>query len=210
MSAEIPKFYMVKKERRYAVPNWCDVEYKCVGDPKEVRSLHGVLEYIDKCNTSIIENDFGKWWLGNLVDRLGGDWTTFNCRGEITGYRLDDNVLTINHYTAWCEQSGVRETIERAFPSVKVYYRECEPANNVCSTNDTTGMYFPEPYCLASYDNQPEFFMTIGEAARYVSGIVRKRVPSKMKAIHNALKRYMRLPENRDMSYFLHEVRIVT
>lgn len=124
------------------MPNWADVEYKCVGDAKEVRSLHGVLEYIDKCKTSIIENGFGKWWLGNLVDRLGGDWTTFNCRGEITGYGLDGNVLTINHYTAWCEQSGLRENIERAFPSVKVYYRECEPGNNVYSTNDTTGMYF--------------------------------------------------------------------
>ena len=52
--------------------------------------------------------------------------------------------------------------------------------------------------------------MTIEEAARYVSEIVRKRVPSKMKTIHNALKRYMRLPENRDMSYSFHEVRIVT
>lgn len=192
------------------MPNWCDVEYKCVGDPKEVRSPHGVLEYIDKCNTSIIKNDFGKGWLGNLVDRLGGDWTTFNCRGEITGYGLDDNVLTINHYTAWHEQSRLRETIERVFPSVKVYFRECEPANNVCSTNDTTGMYFPEPYCLASFDNQPEFFMTIGEAARYVSGIVRKRVPFKMKAINNALKGYMRLPGNQDMSYSFHEIRIVT
>lgn len=101
---------MVKRERRYAMPNWADVEYKCVGDAKEVRSLHGVLEYIDKCKTSIIENGFGKWWLGNLVDRLGGDWTTFNCRGEITGYGLDGNVLTINHYTAWCEQSGLRKT----------------------------------------------------------------------------------------------------
>ena len=209
MSAEIPKFYMVKKERRFAVPNWCDVEYKCVGDPKEVSSLHKVLKYMDKRKTTIIENGFGKWWLGNLVERLDGDWTTFNCRGEITGYRLDGNVLTINHYTAWCEQSGLRENIERAFPSVKVYYRECEPANCVCSTNDTTGMYFPEPYCLASFDNQPEFFMTIEEAARHVSGIVRKRVPFKMRAIHNALNGYMRLPENRDMSYSLHEIRIV-
>lgn len=201
---------MVKRERRYAMPNWADVEYKCVGEPKEVGSLHGVLEYIDKCNTSIIKNDFGKWWLGNLVDRLGGDWTTFNCRGEITGYGLDGNVLTINHYTAWCEQSGLRETIERAFPSVKVYFRECEPANNVCSTNDTTGIYFPEPYCLYSFDGNPEFFMTIGEAALYVSGIVKKRVPFKMKAIHNALKGYMRLPGNQDMSYSFHEIRIVT
>ena len=90
----------------------------------------------------------------------------------------------INHYTAWYEQSGLRENIERAFPSVKVYYRECEPANCVCSTNDTIGMYFPESYCLASFDNKPEYFMTIGEAARYVSEIVRKRVPSKMKAIY--------------------------
>ena len=81
MSAEIPKFYMVKKERRFAVPNWCDVEYKCVGDPKEVSSLHKVLKYMDKRKTTIIENGFGKWWLGNLVERLDGDWTTFNCRG---------------------------------------------------------------------------------------------------------------------------------
>ena len=30
------------------MPNWADVEYKCVGDPKEVRSLHKVLKYMDK------------------------------------------------------------------------------------------------------------------------------------------------------------------
>ena len=40
------------------------------------------------------------------------------------------------------------------------------------------------------FDNQPEFFMTIEEAARYVSEIVRKRVPSKMRAIHNACLLY--------------------
>lgn len=191
------------------MPNWCDVEYKCVGDSKEVRLLHKALKYIDKRKTSIIKNGFGKWWLGNLVDRLGGDWTTFDCRGKITDYGLDGNVLTINHYTAWCEQSRLRETIKQAFPSVKVYFRECEPEMNVYFTNDTTGMYFPEPYCLASFDGDPEFFMTIEEAARHVSGIVRKRVPFKMKAIHNALKGYMRLPGNQDMSYFFHEVRVV-
>lgn len=53
------------------MPNWADVEYKCVGDAKEVRSLHGVLEYIDKCKTSIIENGLanGGWgiWLTGLA-----------------------------------------------------------------------------------------------------------------------------------------------
>lgn len=71
MSAEIPKFYMVKKERRYAAPNWCDVEYKCVGDPKEVRSLHKVLKYMAKRKTTIIKNGFGNggWgiWLKGLT-----------------------------------------------------------------------------------------------------------------------------------------------
>lgn len=54
------------------MPNWCDVEYKCVGEPKEVGSLHGVLEYIDKCNTSIIKNDFGNGGWGIWLTGLAG------------------------------------------------------------------------------------------------------------------------------------------
>ena len=61
MLAETPKFYTVKKERKYAVPNWYDAKYKCVGAPKKVGSLHKVLKYMDKRKTTIIENDFGKW-----------------------------------------------------------------------------------------------------------------------------------------------------
>ena len=72
------------------MPNWCDVEYKCVGEPKEVGSLHGVLEYIDKCNTSIIENGFGKWWLGNLVERLDGDWTPKHPQYSYEGIEIHD------------------------------------------------------------------------------------------------------------------------
>ena len=56
------------------MPNWWDCTYKCVGVLKEVRSLHKVLKYIDKRKTSIIKNSLGKWWLGNLVVKLGGNW----------------------------------------------------------------------------------------------------------------------------------------
>lgn len=56
------------------MPNWCDCTYKCVGVLKEVRSLHKALKYIDKRKTSIIKNSLGKWWLGNLVVKLGGNW----------------------------------------------------------------------------------------------------------------------------------------
>ena len=54
--------------------------------------------------------------------------------------------------------------IERVVPLIKVYYREREPGMNIYSINDTTGRYFPEPYCLESFDNTPEYFMTIEEA----------------------------------------------
>ena len=95
------------------MPNWCSTSYKCVGDLKEVKSLHKILKYIDKRKTTILKNGFGKWWLGNLVHKLGGDWEKYRCRGEITDYFLDGNVLTINQETAWCEQEGRTETDHR-------------------------------------------------------------------------------------------------
>ena len=49
------------------MPNWCDTSYKCVGDLKEVKSLHKVLKYMEKRKTSLLSNGFGKMWLGNLV-----------------------------------------------------------------------------------------------------------------------------------------------
>lgn len=60
-----------------------NVVYKCVGDPKEVRAPHKALKDIDNHKTTIIRNRFGKWWLGNLVGKLGSDWMTLNYRGEI-------------------------------------------------------------------------------------------------------------------------------
>ena len=128
------------------MPNWCSTSYKCVGDLKEVKSLHKILKYIDKRKTTILKNGFGKWWLGNLVHKLGGDWEKYRCRGEITDYFLDGNVLTINQETAWCEQEGLRQIIEEKFPSIKVYFMEEEPGCGVFYTNDSSGEYFPERY----------------------------------------------------------------
>ena len=79
------------------MPNWADVEYKCVGDPKEVRSLHKVLKYMDDRKTSIIENDFGKWWLGNLVT----GWTATCSQSTIIrhGASSPDSEKTLNGHS---------------------------------------------------------------------------------------------------------------
>ena len=192
------------------MPNWCDTTYKCVGDPKEVRALHKVLKYIDRRKTTIVRNGFGKWWLGNLVTKLGGKWEDYCCRGEITGYSFDGDVLEITQYTAWCEQEGVRRIIQEKFPSIKVYYREEEPGCEVYYTNDTTGDYFPETYFLDSYDEQ-RYFETIEEAAESVSEIVGCAVEATVNAIQEALEKYVEQKENEgeEVFYSLHEFKVI-
>lgn len=42
------------------MPNWCDVEYKCVGKPEDIKSLYKVFKHIDRRKTTIVKNGFGK------------------------------------------------------------------------------------------------------------------------------------------------------
>ena len=101
---------------------WCDCTYKCVGDLKEVKSLYKILKYIDRRKTSIEKNGFGKWWLGNLVTKLGGNWEKYRCRGEITYYELNNNILTICQSTLGVSRKEYENIIEEKFPSIKVYF----------------------------------------------------------------------------------------
>ena len=95
-----------------STPNWASVTYECVGDPKDIRLLHDALKYIDKRKTTIVPNGFGKWWLGNLVTRLGGNWEQYPCLGDITSYSLEsETTLLIWQNTAWGEQEGVSGSI---------------------------------------------------------------------------------------------------
>ena len=192
------------------MPNWCDTCYKCVGDLKEVRSLHKVLKYMNKRKTSILKNGFGKMWLGNLVHKLGGNWEELRCRGEIIDYYLDGNVLTINQNTAWCEQEGVREIIQKAYPSIKVYYMEQESGCGVFTTNDTSGAYFPERYFLETNEDW-EYFESIEQVAEYVSTkILNRKVEADVNAICQAFDDYVEEHENEnpDIFYSFHEFTI--
>lgn len=177
------------------MPNWCITEYKCVGDPKEVRALHKVLKYIGRRKTVIIRNSYSKFWLGNLVAKLGGKWEDYFCRGEIIDYSLNGDILEITQCTAWCEQEGVRRIIQEKFP----YY-----------TNDTTGRFFPETYLLDNYD-EPLYFKTIEEAAKSVSEIVGCTVEATVDAIQEALEKYIEQKESsgEEVFYSFHEFKVI-
>ena len=186
--------------------NQSDVVYKCIGDPKEVRSLYKIINANDKRKTSRVKNGFGTLWIGNIIDALGEDWEKLRCRGEIIGYHIENNLLTIYQSTAWCEQEGFRECIEKKFPSIKVYYREEEPGCDVYYTNDADRNYFPERYLLNNND-EPLYFNTIEEAAEYVSGIVNQKVEANMTAIEKALDNYEEARE--DVFYSFHQIQVV-
>ena len=189
------------------MPNWCDTTYKCVGDPKEVRSLYKIIKANDRRKNPRVKNGFGKLWLGCIINALGDDWEKLRCRGEITDYQLDDNVLTIYQNTAWCEQEGFRECIEKKYPSIKVYYQEQEPGCDVFYTNDSSGIYFPDRYFLDSYDDW-YYWQTIEDAAKHVSGIVGHEVEPTVKAIDEALEDYMEEHEDEDIFYSFHEFQV--
>jgi hypothetical protein len=188
--------------------NQSDVVYKCIGDPKEVRSLYKIINANDKRKTSRVKNGFGTLWIGNIIDALGEDWEKLRCRGEIIGYHIENNLLTIYQSTAWCEQEGFRECIEKKFPSIKVYYREEEPGCDVYYTNDADRNYFPERYLLNNND-EPLYFNTIEEAAEYVSGIVNQKVEANMEAIEKALDNYEEEHEDDDVYFSFHEFQVV-
>ena len=189
------------------MPNWCDTIYKCVGDPKEVRLLYKIIKANDKRKNPRVKNGFGKLWLGCIIDSLGEDWEKHRCRGSIYNYQLDGNVLTLWQNTAWCEQEGFRECIEKKYPSIKVYYREEEPGCDVFCTNDVNGDYFPDRYFLDSYDD-PLYYETIEEAAESVSGIVGHKVQATVEAIEEALEDYQEEHEDEDIFYSFHEFQI--
>ena len=155
-----------------------------------------------------VNNGFGTLWLGCIIDALGEDWEQYRCRGDITDYHLEDNILTINQNTAWCEQEGFRECIEKKYPSIKVYYQEQEPGCDVFYTNDSSGTYFPERYFLDSYDDW-YYWKKIEDAAKHVSGIVGHEVDPTVKAIDEALEDYMEEHEDEDIFYSFHEFTVV-
>lgn len=170
------------------MPNWASVTYKCVGDTKEVRSLYEMMERMEKRKDPVHPNGFGTLWLGELVQELGYDWESVDCRGDITAFFYDERgILTIMQETAWCEQVGVREAISHRFPSIKVYFQEEEDGLELYSTNDRDGTYFPERFKIEG-DNVCEYFMSLEEAVSFLGEtygieVAEKSVDGVVKAI---------------------------
>ena len=71
------------------MPNWCWISYIAVGDKQEIHDLYNKMKSLEDAEKSLVENDFGKTWLGNLVTILGGDWKAIRCKGCFSELHID-------------------------------------------------------------------------------------------------------------------------
>lgn len=181
--------------------NSCMVSYRCVGNEKDIASLHDALKRVEEKDRYMA--------LYDLVKEIGGDADAMPCRGEIILFSLeDDGSLAIEQDTAWCEQEDVRHLIEEVYESVRVYYKAEEPGFGVYLTNDDEGRFFSERYFLDSNQEDDDYFATIEEAAKYVSNIVGCEVEPTFETVEAAIESYVNIHKGKDMFYRFHEFEI--
>ncbi len=192
------------------MPNWASTSYEFKAkDQEQAKDLYEKIDSISKMTEPLVPNGFGKLWMGCLVNLLGGDWDKVCCRGEIIDYNLNDDHVSISCETAWGEMHEFRHFLEQQYPGSKVYYCVEESGNEVYATNDADGDYFPNRYCLDSYDGL-EYFETIEEAAKYIGEIIGKDLKSDFAEIEQAIDDYMEEHDNSDESWMsFHKFEVV-
>lgn len=191
------------------MPNWASTSYAFKGaDDKQAKDLYEKIDSLTKMEKPLVENGFGKLWMGCLVNLLGGDWNKVYCRGEIISYTLEDDHVSLSCETAWGEMPEFRHFLEQQYPGSKIYYCVEECGNEVYATNDAEGLYFKDRYCLDFFDGI-EYFETIEEAAKFIEEIIGKNLKPDIREIESAIDDYMEEHDNDDehrMSFHRFEV----
>lgn len=192
------------------MPNWCETEYVAKGDVAEITDLYEKLESLENRAEPLVENGFGKLWLGCLVVLLGGDRKGIYCRGQIYDYELEEDKTTLNFRveSAWSELDGVRHFLQEKYPSIKFYYRSEEPGMEEYYTNDEEGEVFPEKVKVEKWgDGDGAYYCdTWEEAYDNIEQLIGVKVtsPEQAKAVTEAYNE-----EHEDEPLFVNEFQII-
>lgn len=193
------------------MPNWCYTSYTVKGDEKEIKDLYDKMLSLalGKCEESLVDNGFGKTWLGNLIVLLGGNWKEIRCRGTWDAVEItEEGFLYFNTETAWTDAVETIEFIQSIYPSLQFYYRAEEPGMGYYVTNDVEGEIYDERYYFATDElNDGGLYYTAeerDELLQHVGEFVGKPINT-IKEAEEAISEYI---ENRDDEEHCPELRI--
>jgi hypothetical protein len=180
------------------MPNyWCFTNYRVVGDHNSLVDLRNKIDYVCDRRESLIKNELGPYWCGNLVNYLGGDWYNVGCRGTILHNSLDTKNgpenLIINVESAWHELYEWRKFIEEKYSDIKFYYFSEGPRFSNYKTNDVEGIYFPQRYVLF-YNMTTNYYnnSNVEDLFTIIYSITKMKVDS-VEKIEEVLSRYNEL-----------------
>jgi hypothetical protein len=141
------------------MPNWCFSSYVFEGKKEEIADLHKKLQSLTELPTPLVENDFGKLWLGCVVTLFGGDWNVINCHGNIDSLNEPkETILSLTTSTAWSDIPEVWDFVLKQYPSVKYYFCAEESGNCYYSTNDKEGKFFSDRFIVEQDDADTEYY----------------------------------------------------
>lgn len=181
------------------MPNWCFSSYVATNDEKAVCDLYEKMKSLEERKESLVENGFGKRWLGNLVSLLGGDWKTVYCRGEWSDLEKDDDngALRFNTISAWGDPDQTIAFLKKYYPNLEFYFIAEESGMGYYATNDADGEFFPERYYFSLPDD-PEPYLYEEEELDDFLRDVGKFVGRKINTVEEAQKAILAYNESKE------------
>lgn len=141
------------------MPNWCNTSYVIYGEEKDVKKLYDLMRSLENADAPIVENGFGKTFLGCLVKAIGGDFEKVSCRGEWYGLEMNhDDEFTFDTTTAWAPMNDVFDLVMDKYPSLNYLYMAEEPGIGIYETNDEFGSHFSDRYIVEMNTPKGEYF----------------------------------------------------
>lgn len=191
------------------MPNWCSTSYTFVGEEKELKELHEIMKGLEERSEPLVENGFGKTWLGCLVEALGKKWQDVGCRGDWDNLEFSGDILKFTTETAWCAANEVMALICEKYPSLGYYYYTEEPGMGIYETNDEYGEYYPDRYYVDLCTNDGaylnEYFTNLDNAIACIGETVERKFKSEDE-VHAYFDEIQK--ENDDAYCYIHEIEI--
>lgn len=198
------------------MPNWNSTNAVITGEEKQVMAFGKLLQELESLPESLLPNDFGKLWCGNIVHKLGADWEKVYCRGWITDYNIvSPDRINLSVESAWGELAEVRKLVISKFPGIEIYHQSEEPGMCIFTTNDKDGRYFPEKWLLDWNDEARslwiwEYFTELPAVIEFLKNneILTKDIYPSYGAITAALDEILNQRPD-DISYMFVEIKLV-